>query len=255
MPRISNIVAAAMTASALTAGAQVTDPLITISASSSLGSGSASFSSGDMGAIVQPNGGIVFILFSPLTIVDQNNNNIIGRVTQLTVVNNADSTDTPGVSDALSSIGFTVFAGDADTTFNMTASFINTGAVANAALRATASVNVTDNTGDGATLAGLGAGGTFFNAAYNGGTTFADVVTGPLVVGPIDSTSSSEDVPAGAGVFAPIGLALNNMQAQFNFSLTAGDSAGGTSGYFSIPSPASAALFGLAGVAAIRRRR
>ncbi len=255
MPRISRIVAAAFTASALTAGAQVTDPLITITASSSLGSGSASFSSFDMGAIAQPNGGIVFILFSPLTIVDTNNNNIIGRVTQLTVVNNADNNTTPGVSDALTSIGFTVFAGGADTTFNMTASFINTGSVANGALRATASVNVTDNTGNGATLAGLGAGGTFFNAAYNGGTTFADVVTGPLVVGPASSTSSSQDIPAAPGAFTSIGGALTDMQAQFNFSLTAGDSAGGTSGFFSVPSPASAALFGLAGVAAIRRRR
>lgn len=255
MPRMTSVLAAVISASAFAAGAQITDPLITISASSSLGSGSASFNSGDIGAVAQPNGGIVFILFNPLTIVDQNNNNIIGRVTQLSVVNNADNTDTPSTPDALTSIGFTVFAGDADTTFNMTASFINTGSVLDAALRATASVNVTDNTGDGATLTGLGAGGTFFNTAYNGGTTFADVVTGPLVAPAIGSNDSSQDVPAAPGTFTPIGVALNNIQAQFNFSLTAGDSAGGTSGFFSIPTPATGSLLALAGLAAARRRR
>lgn len=253
MPRISRTIAVAAAASAFAAGAQISDPLITISASSSLGSGSVSFSSSDVGAITQPNGGIVFILFSPLTIVDQNNQNIIGRVTQLNVINNADNTDTPLTADALSSIGFAVFAGDADTTFNMTASFINTGSVADAALRATASVNVTDNTGNGATLTGLGAGGTFFNAAYNGGTTFADLVVGPLATA--GSTDSSQDLPAAPGQFSPIGGALTDMQAQFNFSLTAGDSAGGTSAFFSVPTPASAAIFGFAGLAATRRRR
>jgi len=255
MPRISSILAAAAATSAFATGAQVSDPLITISASSSLGSGSASFTSADMGAITQPNGGIVFILFSPLTIVDQQNNNIIATITQLNVINNADNTDTPGTPDALTSIGFGLYAGDADTTFNMTASLINTGSVADAALRATASVNVTDNNGNGATLTGLGAGGSYFNAAYNGGTTFADLVAGPLVAPAIGSNDSSQDFPAAPGIFSPIGVALNNMQAQFNFSLSAGDSAGGTSGFFSIPTPASAALFGIAGFAATRRRR
>ncbi|MCA9273411.1 MAG: hypothetical protein KDA31_10225 [Phycisphaerales bacterium] len=255
MPRISSVLAAAAAASAFAAGAQISDPLITITASSSLGMGSASFTSADLGAITQPNGGIVFILFSPLTIVDQNNNNIIATITQLNVINNADNTDTASTPDALTSIGFGVFAGNADTTFNMTASLIGTGAVSNAALRATASVNVTDNNGNGATLTGLGAGGTYFNAAYNGGTTFADLVVGPLVAPAIGSNDSSQDSPAAPGVFSPIGVALNNMQAQFNFSLTAGDSAGGTSGFFSIPTPSSAALFGIAGFTAIRRRR
>lgn len=256
MPRITRSAAVVAAASALSVGAQVTDPLITISASSSLGSGSVSFTSGDIGAISQPNGGIVFILFAtPLVIVDQNNNNVIGRVTQLTVVNNADNTDTVGTPDALTSIGFAVFAGDADTTFNLTASLINTGAVANAALRATASIGVTDNNGNGATLTGGGAGGTYFNAAYNGGTTFVDLVTGPLAVGPIDSTSSAQDFPAAPGVFQSIGGPLNSIQAQFNFTLTAGDSSSATSGFFSIPSPASASILALAGLASIRRRR
>ena len=253
MPRISRTIAVLAAASAFAAGAQVSDPLITISASSSLGSGSVSFSSSDLGAITQPNGGIAFILFNPLTIVDQQNNNIIGRITQLNVISNADNTDTPLTADALTSIGFVASAGDADTTFNMTASLINTGSVLNAALRATASVNVTDTNGNGATLTGLGAGGTFFNAAYNGGTTFADLVTGPLST--VGSADSSQDFPAAPGIFSPIGVSLSSIQAQFNFSLTAGDSAGGTSGFFSIPTPASAALFGIAGIAAIRRRR
>lgn len=256
MPRITRCAAAIAAASALSVGAQVTDPLITISASSSLGSGSVSFNSGDVGAINQANGGIVFILFTtPLVIQDQNNNNIIGRVTQLTVVNNADNTDTLNVQDALSSISFAVSAGAADTTFNLTASFINTGPVANAALRATSSIGVTDNNGNGATLTGGGAGGTYFNAAYNNGTTFADLVAGPIVAAPISSNNGVQDFPAAPGVFQSIGGTLNNIQAQFNFTLTAGDSSSASSGFFSIPSPASGSLLALAGIAAIRRRR
>lgn len=256
MPRMKSGLMAAAALVASSAAAQVTDPLITITASSSLGMGSVSFTSADFGAIVQPDSGIVFLLFNaPLVIQDMNNNNVIGQITQLSVINRADSTTTVGTPDALTSIGFAVFAGDADTTFNMTASFINTGAVANAALRATASVNVTDNTGNGATLTGGGAGGTYFNAAYNNGTTFADLVAGPLVAPATGSDDSSQDFPAAPGVFLPIGVPLNNLQAQFNFTLSAGDSAGGTSGFFSIPSPASGSLLMVAGLAAMRRRR
>lgn len=257
MPRMRSILTAAVLVAASTTNAQVSDPLVTISASSSLGSGSVSFSSADFGAIVQPDSGILFILFnSPLVIQDPNNNNIIGRITQLSVNNRADSTDTPGTPDALTSFTFAVFAGDADTTFNLTASLINTGAVANAALRATAGITVTDNTSDTATLTGLGAGGTFFNASYNNGTTFADLVAGPLAVGAISSFSSSESSPAlPPGSFTPIGDPLNNIQAQFNFRITAGDSASGTSVFVSIPAPASATLLAAAGLFGIRRRR
>ncbi|RNC82209.1 MAG: hypothetical protein ED559_10635 [Phycisphaera sp.] len=254
MPRMLTTVAVtALTAGA--ASAQVTDPLITISASSSLGSGSVSFSSADVGAITQPNGGIVFILLStPLAIVDQNNNNVIGQITQLNVVNNADNTDTIE-SDALQAIGFAAFAGDADTTFNLTASFINTGSVSNAELRATGGITVTDNNANGATLTGGGAGGSYFNASYNGGTTFADLIAGPLNAAPAGSNSNSQDFPAAPGVFQAIANPLTDIQSQFNFTLSAGDSASGTSGFFSVPSPASATLLALAGGAALRRRR
>lgn len=257
MPRMRSILTAATIVAASSTNAQVTDPLISISASSSLGSGSVSFSSADFGAIVQPDTGILFILFNaPLVIQDPNNNNIIGRITQLNVLNRADSTDTPGISDALTSIGFAAFAGDADTTFNLTASFINTGAVADAALRASAGITVTDNTGDTATLTGLGAGGTFFNASYNNGTTFADLVAGPLAVGATSTFSTSESFPAvPPGAFNPIGAPLNNIQAQFNFRITAGDSASGTSVFVSIPAPASATLLAATGLVGVRRRR
>ncbi len=256
MPHARMSIAAIAALTAGTACSQVSDPLITISASSSLGSGSVSFTSGDVGAITQPNGGIVFLLFStPLNIVDQNNNNVIGSITQLSVVNNADSTDTPFVQDALTSIGFAAFAGDADTTFNLTASFINTGSVNDAALRATAGVTVTDNNANGATLVGGGAGGSFFNAAYNGGTTFADLVSGPFSTAPAGSNSGTQDFPAAPGVFSPIANPLTDIQAQFNFTLSANDSVSGTSGFFSVPTPASASLLALGGIAASRRRR
>jgi MYXO-CTERM domain-containing protein len=256
MPHTRMSIAAIAALAAGTASSQVSDPLITINASSSLGAGSVSFTSGDVGAIAQPNGGIVFLLFAvPLDIIDQNNNNIIGTITQLSVVNNADSTDTPNVQDALTSIGFAAFAGAEDTTFNLTASFINTGSVLDAALRATAGMTVTDNNANGATLTGGGAGGSFFNAAYNGGTTFADLVAGPFNAAPAGSNSGAQDFPAAPGAFDSIANPLTDIQAQFNFTLSANDSASGTSGFFSIPTPASATLIALGGLAGLRRRR
>ena len=256
MPRITMSVAALAAIAAGTTNAQVSDPLITISASSALGSGSVSFSSGDVGAIIQPNGGIVFLLLGgPLDILDTNNNNVIGTITQLAAINNADNTDTLNIQDALTSIGFAVFSGDADTTFNLTASFINTGNVVDAALRATAGITVTDNSADGATLVGGGAGGSYFNASYNGGTTFADLIVGPLTAPAADSDSGSQDYPVAPGAYDAIANPLTDMQAQFNFILSAGDSANGVGGFFSIPSPASASLIALGGIVGLRRRR
>ena len=78
MSRLTLGLAAITALSAGAVAAQVTDPLITINASSALGSGSVSFSSGDLGAITMPNGGIVFLLMNgPLDIIDSNNNNTI----------------------------------------------------------------------------------------------------------------------------------------------------------------------------------
>lgn len=243
---------------ALSAGAvaaQVTDPLITINASSALGSGSVSFSSGDLGAVTMPNGGIVFVLTNgPLDIIDSNNNNTIGTITQLSAISNADDTTTSSF-DALQSIGFAVFAGDADTAFNLTGSFINIGSVAGAELRATAGITVTDNNANGALLTGDGLGGTYFNAAYNGGTTFADLIAGPLAAGSASSNASSQDFPAAPGVFSPIANPLTDIQAQFNFTLSANDSASGTSGFFAVPAPGAAALLAIGGLTATRRRR
>lgn len=251
---VLSVAAAAVAASAFATSAQVTDPLVTVSVSSALGSGSVSFNVAD-GAVVQPNGAIAFILFNtPLDIVDPNNNNVIATITQLISINNADDTTTT-TSDPSSAISFAMFAGGADTDVTITASHIFTGSIVNAALRATAGITVTDNDGDGATLIGTGPGGTMHNTVYNGGTTFTDLITGPLIAGNTGSNSSSQDLPAAPGVFMPIANPLTDMQAQYNFNLSANDSASGTSGYFAIPAPASVVLLGFAGMTITRRRR
>ena len=132
---------------------------------------------------------------------------------------------------------------------------VGTGSVTDAALRATAGVTVTDNDANGATLTGEGAGGSFFNAAYNGGTTFADLISGPFTTSVAGSNSGAQDFPAAPGAFDPIGGTLTDIQAQFNFTLSANDSASGTSGFFSIPTPGAATLIALGGLAGLRRRR
>ena len=57
------------------------------------------------------------------------------------------------------------------------------------------------------------------------------------------------------GSFQPTGIDVTSISASWDFTLSAFDSATGTSTFTIVPAPASAALLGLGGLAAARRRR
>lgn len=154
------------------------------------------------------------------------------------------------IADPSVSLSFNVIAGQQNTVFTVNSALLSFAPLADSVGRATAEVNVTDITGDGATLTPLGSGA--YRSFYNGGTSFQNLIDTPIVALAHDSNSSSQSFPL-AG-FHNIGTTLTDIEAQWKFSLTAGDIASGTSEFTVIPAPASAAL-GLVALAGLRRRR
>ena len=138
-----------------------------------------------------------------------------------------------------------------NTVFTVDSAVLGFAPLANAVGRATAAVSVTDLNGDGAsfTPTGTGAYGSYYNG---GGTLFQELLPG-AVVAAANSTATASDVFPAVG-YQSIGTTLTDIQSDWNFTLSAGDLASGTSEFEVIPAPASAVL-GLAALAGLRRRR
>jgi len=145
-------------------------------------------------------------------------------------------------------LNFDVFAGAANTAFSIGSGPLNFTQFSSAQGIASASVGVTDVLGGGATLAPNAPG--MYRAFYNGGTTFSDLLTSSLVAGSFSSAQDDETFG-----FAAIGVPVDEIAAEWSFTLTAFDSAAGTSTFSVVPAPASALLLGLAGLTVTRRRR
>lgn len=146
-------------------------------------------------------------------------------------------------------LGFDVFAGAQNTAFSIGSGPLVFDAFTSGVQGiASASVGVTDILGGGAELAPDGAG--MYRAFYNGGTTFSDLLVSSLSAGEFSSAQADDSFG-----FAAIGGSVSEIAAEWNFTLTAFDSAAGTSTFSVIPAPGSAMLLGLAGLAASRRRR
>ncbi|MCL4220228.1 MAG: hypothetical protein KJZ65_02540 [Phycisphaerales bacterium] len=219
---------------------------MTIQASSSFGAGSFQVSTDD--GVTLPDGTFIWVLSSPVQIVDSGNGATIASV----LFGSLMFTTSGNVSHS-----FVVQAGNADTNFSLGSGIVSTPNIANPLGRASAGVTLTDTNGNGATLTGLQAGGTMYEAYYDAGAVFANLISGPFGFGtPFDSRTTSDEYPAGAGNFAAFAGPLSEMGIQWAFRLTANDSAGGTSVFVVIPTPAAGAtLLVGAGLLSGRRRR
>lgn len=163
------------------------------------------------------------------------------------------------VADPQITVDFNVTATASLTSFHITTglltlpSSISSGAQG----RASASVTITDNDSDGATLTGLFGTGNAYRANLNGsipfGTTFANLIPGAVVADPDSSNGANGDYPLVG--YAPIAGAVNSLQAKYSFSVSPNDSASGESFFEVIPGPAGMMAFGTAGLLALRRRR
>jgi hypothetical protein len=152
--------------------------------------------------------------------------------------------------------------------FTVTSANLSFAAIANATGRASAAVTVTDSLGDGADISGGFPVNDTYRAFYNDpgnvsatGTTFATLTPG-ISSSAFSSATSNEGFPDNAGGFSSTdenGGAISpvsSMSAQWSFSISAGDSASGTSTYIIVPEPGSCllCLCGMAVLGIIRRR-
>lgn len=144
---------------------------------------------------------------------------------------------------------FNVTAGALNTTFNVTSSNL---VVAPGLYLGQASAGVTlqDNDGDGATMGISSNPGGLYSAKYNAGAFVFANLLGAYAVAPFDNQAQNQNT----GGFAANGF-VTDISAEFNFSLSAGDTATGTSIYTVIPAPGSVALLGIGGLLVARRRR
>jgi len=162
---------------------------------------------------------------------------------------------------------FSVKAGAADTTFNITSTSgpVTFSPLLNPFGYASAGVTLTSDA-DGATITGLFGGvgtthleeGKIYQARYNSTSVYANLVDG-YSIGSDESVTHSDRQP-GAGNDTIL-AAVSSIQSEFNFILSAEDQASGTSRFEVVdsftPEPATLALLivGGAGMLVARRRR
>lgn len=229
------------------ASASVTDPYIFIRATNASGTGTLSIPVAD--TTPGPGGSILFSLASPVDIMS--GPTVIASITQL----NSTVRPLAGAQPNTITMSFTFFAGSSTTRFEVESTLFTFDPLLTEAARATAGVTVTDSDSNGVTATGNGPNGTFYNARYNGqpGTTFANLISGPVSAAAGQSNTADDRSPPGSG-FTTISGA-NDMSVKWDFNLSAGDQIGGTSAYLIIPAPGAAALLGLAGLTLGRRNR
>jgi hypothetical protein len=203
---------------------------------------------GSYAVILPPNQDpITWILSNPISVYGDEPGTVLGTIRSLDVELNGD----PGVS-----LGFNVTAGAAPTHITVTSALVTFAPLVNPPSFASAAMTVTDTDSDGANVTGLFPGSMAYQALFNGSSVFANLVA-PISAG-VDTSASFSDRWPIAGMIAIPG-AVSSIQTQFDFLLSANDTASGTS-FFNVlvvPEPSSLALAALAGAmgTAITRRR
>jgi hypothetical protein len=221
----------------------ISDPVITITASSSLGS--ASFTANFADGMFFPDPGIFIWNGGGQQLIDPNNQNVIGTI---------DSAGTTVLLDPVLGITFAVTAGAANTVFTITSALVSFPGITNAEVRATSNFGVNDVSGTlpGASLSGQ-LGGFAYRTAYNGyvpgGTTFDTQIPGVIAVPPNNSANTGDD----SGLAIVPGT-ISNMSSQVSFALTERDRASGTVNFSVKPEPTTLALLALGALVSARRR-
>lgn len=152
------------------------------------------------------------------------------------------------VDDPVVSISFSATAGSSDTTFTLNSATLSFPALNDPTATADAEFTLTDNDGDGASVALVSGNAGLNRASYNGSNIFAELI-------------GSQNIGAGASTFnesagpSTITGAVSSMQGQIAFTLSADDSASGSLYYEIVPEPVTFVLLGAgAGLMAVRRR-
>ena len=195
-----------------------------------------------------PSDPFMWSLPSPINVYSTANpSNQLGRIDSLQVKLDGD----PQVI-----LNFAVVAGNTDTNFCIQSGTVSFSPLVNPLAVASAAITVTDNDGDGAVLTGLEPGIRAYEARYNGSSVYADLIQTPLIATSFSSASLSDRMPPVTG-FLVIPGPVSSIESEFCFTLSANDSASGTSQFTVVPEPTTWALLGtgLIALAAVARRR
>ncbi|MCX7427618.1 MAG: PEP-CTERM sorting domain-containing protein [Planctomycetia bacterium] len=170
---------------------------------------------------------------------------LIGSINQAVVTLEGD----PAVG-----LSFAVSAGNADTTFTITTASVSFPGLTGATGFASAGVTLTDRDslpGNGASLALTKTNTGLYQATYNSGTTFSELL-GALSIASKGTISAN----ANSGFQTIVGT-VTDIQASYSFTLSKNDSASGTSQFEVVPEPSVFAMmiFGLISLVLARRRR
>lgn len=243
---IRSVLRTSVAATALTAAATVTtsaqadltntlsDVVFTVEVSSSLGSGVLEVTQ-SMGIFNADFTQFMWMLPGQVAIMD--GPTVIATLTGGNVFYDGD----PAIA-----MGFSIAAGNADTSVSISSGTLGVGLSDPAAI-ASAGLTLTDGDSNGSALTGQQAGGGSYRASYNGSTTTFLEAVGALATGS-GGTDSADDSAAGG-----IAGLVTDMNSSFSFMLSANDQASGTSSYSIVPAPA--ALTVLAGGLVLGRRR
>lgn len=150
-------------------------------------------------------------------------------------------------------VDFGVQAGPNSTMFELISPTLSFDPILNATGLVSAGIVGTDQNSNGISITPGFAGPFGFKADYNGGNNFRSYLTSTLTNLPSGSVSDSGNMSP-EGVFQPIGT-VSSMSSSYKFSVSAGDTAGGTTQFSVAPTPGTLAIVGLGGLILGRRRR
>jgi hypothetical protein len=223
----------------------ISDPVLVVEATSSLGSGS--FAVPYDGAYFDPVTGTYDWSLSDPVQITNGGGQVIATVQGLSTFLKV---------DPLININFLLRAGAEDVQINVTSALLEFDEITDAVGKVSGQVGATDLNGNGVSVTGVFAGNTkSLMAGFNVGGTpsgvFANLVDNQSAE-PWGSTAESEIYPTDG--LAPFGEAVDGIWLEFGFDVTGGDQVSGTSLYVAVPEPAALALL-LVGSALLVRRR
>jgi len=243
--------AAGIAASASGVTISASDPFITIMATNGSGTGTFTVALNDVAIFNDPDQD-VFYWGTTGEVTIFNGLIPIATLVNMTVLSGR-NTQPDGEQRYGIDIDFGVRAGLSNTTFTLISPTMSFGPLQNARGLVSAGLVGTDQNTNGITVGPTGLNGFGFNAMFNGPLVFRSYFDQSMVNVASGSVGAAGNMVPG-GMFQPMGT-VANMTTQFDFMVTAGDTAGGTTTYSVAPAPTTLAIVGLSGLLLGRRRR